>query len=211
MQFPSHCKNRTDRNRCSAVSRQQLKFSEIWGYFLPWYRLCTNRKFIFKGSYGCGEPKNAIYQSVQKRHRSVRVNKLPRFLQRRIGQAIEIFKISGLPIVMVPCLHQCSVYIKRKLRVWRAQKCNFQVSVKTARTDRFWSTNYHVSCSSVLLKEQKISKFWSYQSSWYRICTNATFILKRNYGCGEPKNAIYQSVHKPHRPERVQRRIAPAR
>ena len=24
---------------------------------------------------------------------------------------------------MVPCLHQDNIYIKRKLRVWRAQKC----------------------------------------------------------------------------------------
>ena len=40
MQFPSQCKNRTDRYgstnypmSCSAVSRQQCKFSEFWGYF----------------------------------------------------------------------------------------------------------------------------------------------------------------------------------
>ena len=35
---------------------------------------------------------------------------------------------------MVPCLHQCRVYTKRKLRVWRAQKCNFLVSAKTTPT-----------------------------------------------------------------------------
>ena len=35
---------------------------------------------------------------------------------------------------MVPCLHQCRVYIKWKLRVWRAQKCNFLVSAKPAPT-----------------------------------------------------------------------------
>ena len=50
------------------------------------------------------------------------------------GQGIEIFKISGLPIDMVPCLNQCNVYIKRKLRVWRAQICDFLVSAKTAPT-----------------------------------------------------------------------------
>ena len=59
-----------------------------------------------------------------------------RVLQRHIGQAIESFKISGLPIDMVPCLYQCNVYIVRKLRVWRAQKCNFLVSAKTTRP--FW-------------------------------------------------------------------------
>ena len=35
---------------------------------------------------------------------------------------------------MLPCLHQCNVFIIRKLRVWRAQKCNFLDSAKTAPT-----------------------------------------------------------------------------
>ena len=68
---------------------------------------------------------------MQKPHRPVRVNTLLRVFQRRIGQAIEIFKILGLLFAMVPCLHQCKVYIQRKVRVWRAQKCNFLVSAKT--------------------------------------------------------------------------------
>ena len=50
------------------------------------------------------------------------------------GQAIEILKISGLPIDMVLCLHQCNVYNVKKLRVWRAQKCNFLLSAKTEPT-----------------------------------------------------------------------------
>ena len=29
---------------------------------------------------------------------------------------------SGGPIAMVPCSHKCNIYIKMKLRVWRAQK-----------------------------------------------------------------------------------------
>ena len=111
-----------------------MKIFGICGYFLPWYCVCTNAKFILKGSYGYGEPKNAISLSVQKLHRPVWVNKLPRVLQRRTLQVIDSFKILGLPIAMVPCLHQCNVYIKRNLRVWRAQKFNFLVSAKTAPT-----------------------------------------------------------------------------
>ena len=49
--------------------------------------------------------------------------KLPRFMWCSIGSAMEICEISGLPIPMVPRLHQRNGYIKRKLRVWRAQKC----------------------------------------------------------------------------------------
>ena len=71
---------------------------------------------------------------MQKPHRPFWVNKLPRVMQRHIGPAIEIFGISGLPFAMVPGLHQCNVCIKTKLRVWRAQKCNFLVSAKTTPT-----------------------------------------------------------------------------
>ena len=71
---------------------------------------------------------------MQKPNRPLWVNKLLRVLQLRIGQAIENFQISGLPIVMVPCLHQCNVYVKRKQQVWRAQKCNFLLCAKTAPT-----------------------------------------------------------------------------
>ena len=78
---------------------------------------------------------------MQKPHRPVRVNKLSCVLQRHIGQAIEIFKISELPIDMVPCLDQCNVYIVRKLRVWRAQKCNFLVSAKTGPIGTCQQTN----------------------------------------------------------------------
>ena len=35
---------------------------------------------------------------------------------------------------MVPCLHQDNIYIKRKLRVWRAQKCISLVGAKSPLT-----------------------------------------------------------------------------
>ena len=45
-------------------------------------------------------------------------------MQRRIGLTVQISGNSGLPFAMVRCLNQCNVYIKRKLRECRAQKCN---------------------------------------------------------------------------------------
>ena len=36
---------------------------------------------------------------------------------------MEICETSGLPISMVPRLHQSNGYIKRRLRAWRVQKC----------------------------------------------------------------------------------------
>ena len=41
----------------------------------------------------------------------------------RTGSTKEICETSGLLIPMVPRLHQCNGYIKRKLRAWRVQKC----------------------------------------------------------------------------------------
>ena len=87
---------------------------------------CLHRcKCILKGSYGCGEPKNAVSLSVQLPHRLVPSCKLPRVMQRHVGPVMEIFRIWGLPIAIIPCLHQSNVYIKRKLRVWRIQNLNF--------------------------------------------------------------------------------------
>ena len=41
---------------------------------------------------------------------------------------------SGLPIPMAPGFHRSNVYIKGKLRVWRAQKCIAIVCAKTPPT-----------------------------------------------------------------------------
>ena len=48
----------------------------------------------------------------------------PGSMHRRIGPTVQICVNSGLAIAMVPCLHQWNDYIKRKLRVCSAQKCN---------------------------------------------------------------------------------------
>ena len=40
-----------------------------------------------------------------------------------IGPRTETCVNWGEPIVMVPCLHQGNIYIKRKLRVWRDKNC----------------------------------------------------------------------------------------
>ena len=47
----------------------------------------------------------------------------------------------GLPFAMVPCLHQSSLYIQRKLRVWRVQKCITLVGANTALTCAGLQTN----------------------------------------------------------------------
>ena len=60
--------------------------------------------------------------------------KLPRLNGVGIGPGTETYVIWGGPIAMALCLHQGNVYIKRKLRVWRAQKCIPLVVAKSPLT-----------------------------------------------------------------------------
>ena len=53
----------------------------------------------------------------------VRAVKIPRLEGGSIGPSTESCINCDRPISMVPCLHQGNIYIKRKLRVWRDQKC----------------------------------------------------------------------------------------
>ena len=56
------------------------------------------------------------------------------FIGGSIGPRMEIFEISGLPILMVPRLHQSNGYMERKLWEWRAQKCIALVGAETVLT-----------------------------------------------------------------------------
>ena len=64
----------------------------------------------------------------------MRGRKLLRFMGGSIGPKMEILETSGLPIPIVQRLHQSNGYIKRKLRIWRAQKCIALVSAETVLT-----------------------------------------------------------------------------
>ena len=50
------------------------------------------------------------------------------------AQTMEFLRKLGLPILTVPCLHHNNNYLKRKLRVCRAQKCNLKVGANTVPT-----------------------------------------------------------------------------
>ena len=60
--------------------------------------------------------------------------KLARVMGDNIGSVMEIRKISGLSIPMVPRFHQSNGYMKRKLRAWRVQKCIALVGADTVHT-----------------------------------------------------------------------------
>ena len=75
---------------------------------------------------------------------TVRVGKLPRFMGISKGPRMEICETSGLPIPMVPRLHQSNSYMKGKLGVWRAEKCNALVGAETVLTSaEIQTTQFH--------------------------------------------------------------------
>ena len=73
--------------------------------------------------------------------------KLPRVMGGNIGSTKEICEISGLPIPMVPHLHQSNGYMKRKLLAWRVQKCIALVGADIVLTS-VWpqTTPFHGGC-----------------------------------------------------------------
>ena len=60
---------------------------------------------------------------MQKPYLPVRCVKIPGLERDGIGPSTESCVICDGPIAMVPCLHEGNIYTKRKLRVWRDQKC----------------------------------------------------------------------------------------
>ena len=74
------------------------------------------------------------------RYLPVRCCKLPRVMGGSIGSMEEICETSVLPNPMVPHLHQCNGYIKRKLPAWRVQKCIALVGADTVLTSAVLQT-----------------------------------------------------------------------
>ena len=74
----------------------------------------------------------------------MRGRKVSRFMEGSKGPTMEICETSCLPIPMVPRLHKSKGYIKRKLRVWIAQKCIALVSAENVLTSAgLQSTSFH--------------------------------------------------------------------
>ena len=103
-------------------------------YLSPWCRVSTKEILIPKGSYRYGESRYVFSKSVHYPHLPVRAVKIPSLEGGGIGRRTESCVIWDGPIAMVPCFHQGNIYTKRKLRVWRDQKCIPLVGAKTILT-----------------------------------------------------------------------------
>ena len=151
MYSSSRCRYRT----CHCVAAKYLvswgvvqgtewKYAKLRPYQSPWYHVCAKAMVISKGSYGHGESKNVLSQSLHISYLPLRGSKVPRFMRGSILPRFEICEISALPIPMVQRLHQSNGYMKRKLRAWRVQNCIALVGADTVLTT-WWkqSTPFH--------------------------------------------------------------------
>ena len=98
-----------------AILDRRCNFPKLRSLLSPWCRVCTKTIFILKGSFRDAEPTNTILWLVQEGYKPLPDFKLSAFMYHHIGQTMQISEMSGLPIAMVPCLHQNILYIKRKL------------------------------------------------------------------------------------------------
>ena len=121
-----------------AILDRRCNFPKLWSLLSPWCRVCTKTIFILKGSFRDAEPTNTILWLVQegykplpdlalgvqstkmlslgwckKGYKPIRSFKLSAFMCRHTGPTMQFSENSRLPIVLVPCLHQNNIYIKR--------------------------------------------------------------------------------------------------
>ena len=113
--------------------------------------------FISKGSYGVAEPKTVNLESVRTTYKLVRACKPSVFMQRGIVQTIEISVNLGLPISMVPCLHQSNLHIKRKLWGRKAWKCTPCVGASNVQT-----------CTSLQSTRFYAGRYWADKINWQK-------------------------------------------
>ena len=114
--------------------RPRIEICGSSGLLIPMVPRLHQSNGYIKRSYRHGEFINVLPFSVQIPYLPVCGRKLPRFMVGSIRPRMELCEISGLPIPMVPRLHQSNGYIKRKLRAWRVQKCISLVGEDTVLT-----------------------------------------------------------------------------
>ena len=112
---------------------------------------------------------------------------------------MEICVNSGLPIAMVPCLHQSNVHVKRKQWERRAQKCKPFVGAKIVRTYTFLQTTlYHAapySADNVNLRKFGVT----YHDGTMFIAKQFSYQKEAIYRKGEPKNVSSELLQKVYR------------
>ena len=181
------------------VQGTEWKYAKLRPYQSPWYRVCTKELVISKGSYGHGDFKNVLPQSVQKPYLQLRGSKVPRFIwgqYRAQNENMRTFShTNSHGIVFAPkqWLYEKEATSMDSSKMYYPRRCRY-------RTDQFGARKYPVSWGVVQDTEWKYAKLQPYQFPWYRVYTKAMIISKGSYGHGEFKIVSPQSVQIPYLP-----------
>ena len=151
-----------------------------------WYRVCTKAMFTSKGSYGYGEPENAIAFSVQYTHWAFRSGK-----ERCSMHLVKLWKWEFFNF-------------RSRRRQWYrgCTKATFAsngsygygetenvITFSVQQTQwAFRSGKERRLKHLVNLWKWTFLNFRSCRRQWYRGCTKAMFTSKGSWGYGEPKN-----------------------
>ena len=108
---------------------------------------------------------------------------------------MQVYKISGLPIAMVPCLHQKNIYIHRKPKGCRAQEYYHWVGANREQTSTgLQITRIHM--SPYRSDNAKFPIVRGFLSPWFRVCNKAIFISKGSFRDAESKNIVLGLMQK---------------
>ena len=116
----------------------------------------------------------------------MRAVKVPSLDGGKIGPSMESCVNCDGPISMAPCSHQGNIYVKRKLQVWRDQKCIPLVGAITS----LYCAGHHSTTSRGRQYRAQNGKFWEIATDlwpWYRVCTKEIFIPKEATGMERPE------------------------
>ena len=164
--------------------------------FLARYNGCTNARCILSRSYGHEVFKKAKPFSVQKAHKAVRAGQYLRPLQRSIEPSMEIRVHSRIFLAPYKGCTNASCILSRNNGLEEFKNAN-PLSVQKAH-NAVRSGQYLRPMQRSIALSMEIRVYSRLFLARYKGCTNAWFILSRNNGLEEFKNANTLSVQKAH-------------
>ena len=153
---------------------------------------CTNENWKLTDSWGCGEDKNVILQSVQKAYKLLRATKPILSIHRGIAPPIEIFVKSRLKPARSNDCTNASCILTESWGSGEIKNVVFQ-SVQTAYK-LLRATRPILSMNPGIAPPMKILVNLLLMLAKCDDCTNANSILTESWGSGEVKNVFLQSV-----------------
>ena len=175
--------------------------------FLPRYKGCTNARWLIPRSYGHEEFKNVNPLSVQKAHIAVRAGRYLRSLHRHIVMSMEIRVHSRLILPRYKGCTKARWLIPRSYGHEEFKNVNpfsVQKAHKVVRAGQYLRP-----MRRRIVPSMEIRVHSRLYLPLYKGCTNAKWLIPRNYGHEEFKNVNPFSVQKAHKAVRAGQYLRP--